>query len=65
MAPESITNHHVSGVSAGVTSVIHHAAAMPAASAAQEAAFQRPTERETSSADATIRPKKNDQVGMG
>ena len=29
MAPDSMTNHHVSGVSVGEATVIHHATATP------------------------------------
>jgi hypothetical protein len=36
MAPDSMMNHHVSGVSVGVAMVIHHAAAAPTRHAAQD-----------------------------
>ena len=65
MAPESITNHQSSGVSAGVATVIHHAAAAPTAKASTVRQSQRPICLATSSAEATISPKKNDQMAMG
>ena len=65
IAPESRINHHVSGVSAGVATVIHHAAAAPIRHAATVCTRQRPICLATSSAEATIRPKKNDQMAIG
>ena len=65
IAPESRINHHVSGVSAGVATVIHHAAATPIRHAATVCTRQRPICLATSSAEATIRPKKNDQMAIG
>lgn len=65
MAPESITNHQSLGVSAGVATVIHQAAAAPATNARRLRQSQRPICRATSSAEAMISPKKNDQMAMG
>ena len=64
-APDSMTNHQSFGVSVGVATVIHHAAAAPTASAAAVRQSQRPICLETSSAEATIKPKKNDQISIG
>lgn len=65
MAPDSMMNHHVSGVSVGVAMVIHHAAATPTRHAATVRTFQCPICLATSSAEATISPKKNDQMAIG
>ncbi len=65
MAPDSMMNHHVSGVSAGEATVIHHATAMPASKAAALRQSHFPTCRATSSAEATISPKKNDHTATG
>ena len=64
MAPDSMMNHHVSGVSVGVAMVIHHAAAAPTRHAATVRTFQCPICLATSSAEATISPKKNDQMAI-
>ena len=57
MAPDSMMNHHVSGVSVGVAMVIHHAAAAPTRHAATVRTFQCPICLATSSAEATISPE--------
>ena len=50
MAPDSMMNHHLSWVSVGVATV---------------RTFQCPICLATSSAEATISPKKNDQMAIG
>ena len=65
MAPESMMNHQSLGVSAGVATVIHQAMAAPTSSEATVEKFQRPICWATSRAEATISPKKNDQMAIG
>ena len=58
-------NHHVSGVSVGEATVIHHATTTPTSIDSTFCTFHLPTCWATSSAEATISPKKKDQMAMG
>lgn len=64
-APESMINHQSLGVCVGEAIVIQNASAVPTSSPSSEVRFHFRISRATKAAEATISPKKKDQISIG